>query len=331
MAVSAIQGVTMSTVRADLESINTDQALWLQNWEANKWCDVDENGVAGGAYIYDPVVVSLPGNKIHCFALGLNSNVFHKWYSPSSGWSAWTSMDKGGISAPIAVKHGVDNVSVFVVGFDNLAWVGLNTSDTAFTWKAVGDRVKTLRGGSLSACAYDGRLELIGIENSTGLVVQTYTSPANVWANSWTTWAGSGFCVSNPVIVSCKALCLDIFVFGETHTLKRLSYRGGETWGSWQDCLGTYLYDPTAVSVSPGRIDVFGIGADGKLYQNYVTITGMEVGTLTQKYIGELSISSPKTLVTSPGVFAVTTESVKGVYQQKFYESSNGVWAPQNA
>ncbi|APA06001.1 hypothetical protein sscle_01g007710 [Sclerotinia sclerotiorum 1980 UF-70] len=305
MAVSAIQGVTMSTVRADLESISTDQALWLQSWEANKWSDVDENGV-----------------------VGLNSNVYHKWYSPSSGWSAWDSMGKNSICAPIAIKYAVNKVAVFIIGFDNLAYAGLSTSDTAFTWTCIGDKLKKLKGGSITACGYDGRIILFGVELSSGKLIHTWTGPGNVWIDFWHTF--DGFCLSNPVMVSCKPDCVDVFVFGETHNLKRISSRNG-IWGSWQDCLGTYLYDPTAVSVSPGRIDVFGIGSDGQLYQSYVTITGMEIGTITSKSIGALSLSTPKTSVTSPGVFSVTTESAKGVYQQNFYESSNGVWVPQNA
>lgn len=74
---------------------------------------------------------------------------------------------------------------------------------------------------------------------------------------------------------------------------------------------------PTAVSASPNRIDVFGIGGDGQLYQSHVTFTGNEIGTLTQKLLGGTSLSSPKTSITSPGVFSVTTKKAKGVYQQK--------------
>ena len=73
---------------------------------------------------------------------------------------------------------------------------------------------------------------------------------------------------------------------------------------------------PTSISVSPGKIDVFGIGLDGYIYRSSATLTGSEVGSFTRTCIGATSISSPKVQVTSPGVVSVTTRKSKGVYQQ---------------
>ncbi|KAM0138105.1 hypothetical protein ACHAP3_003881 [Botrytis cinerea] len=332
-----LQGADISTTRNEVESISPDAALWVQNWEAKKWSDVDTNGVSGGVFIDDPVIISLPNGKVHAFANGANFNLYHKWYSQSTGWSSWVSTGKQNFSPPVVTHYGAataNTFAVFAIGINHLPYGGISTSDTDFTWTAIGDGVKKLRGGSLAALdrSYDQSMSIVGVELITGELLHTWTN-IGTWANSWETKTGAGYCLSNPTIVCCKATCIDIFVFAADRGLRQLIHRPGTGWGSWQNLSGGYAYDmkPTSISVSPGKIDVFGIGLDGYIYRSTATLTGSEIGSFTRASIGAPSISSPKVQVTSPGVFSVTTRKSKGVYQQIVYESSTGVWTPQGS
>lgn len=327
------QGVTISTTLNEVESISPDAALWVQNWEAKKWSDVDTNGVSGGIFIDDPVILSLPNGKVHAFATGTDYNLNHKWYSQSTGWSSWVSTGRQTFSPPVVTHYGAATANTFAVlilGLDHLPYGGISTSDTAFTWTAIGDGAKKLRHNSLVALdrSYDQSMSIVGVELTTGQLFHTWTN-VGTWATTWETWTGVSYCLSKPTIVCSKASCIDIFVFAADRGLWQLPHRPGTGWGTWKNLYGLYLYDPTSISVSPGRVDVFGIGSDGKIYQNTSTASGNEVAIFTQKCIGAPSGSSPKAQVTSPGVFSVTTRKSKGVYQQIVYESSTGVWVPQ--
>ncbi|KAF7901353.1 hypothetical protein EAF00_003574 [Botryotinia globosa] len=312
MAVSAIQGVVISALKAEMESISPDQASWIRDWEAKKWAEVDENGVSKS-----------------------DSRVYHKWYGQTTGWSTWVSTGQECYVTPVAINYGptMEDVAVFGTGWDGLPWAGIATSDSTFSFKKIGDRVKRIRDSSISACAYDGRISLIAVERATSQIVYTWYQN-DVWATSWTSFGGSFICCSKPVIVSCKPSRLDVIAFSENYNLMRLVYRGGSAgpagngWENWQNCSGSYMYNPSAMSISPGRIDIFGIGSDAQIYQSTITITGNEIGTVARTCIGGTSISSPKTQLISPGVFSVITRKSKGVFQQKYLNASTGVWTP---
>ncbi|KAF5874206.1 uncharacterized protein Bfra_004212 [Botrytis fragariae] len=327
---NSTQGVTIATAKNELESISPDSALWVQNWEAKKWSDVDVNGVS-----LDPVLISLPNGKVHAFAVGADLYLSHKWYSQSTGWSSWVSTTRKSASSPVVTHYGTataNTFAVFYVSLEHIPYGGISTSDTDFTWTAIGDGVKKLRSDSLAALdrSYDQSMSVVGVELTTGELLHTW-SAGGTWANAWETRSGAGYCLSKPTIVCSKALCIDVFVFAADRGLRQLTHRsGGIGWGTWQNLSGAYIYDPISISASPGRIDVFGIGLDGYIYRSTVTLTGNEVGSFTRTYVGAPSISSPKVQVTSPGVFSVTTRKSKGVYQQIFYESTTGVWTPSS-
>ncbi|TGO32676.1 hypothetical protein BHYA_0297g00080 [Botrytis hyacinthi] len=330
---TTLQGVNISTTQVEMESTTPSPALWVQNWEAKKWSDVDVNGVSGGTFIYDPVIISLPNGKVHAFAVNSEFYLNHKWYSQSTGWSSWVSTGRKSAFSPVVTHYGTATANTFAVLYvsllEHIPYGGISTSDTDFTWTAIGDGVKKV-SNSLAALdrSYDQSMSIIGVELTTGELLHTW-SAIGTWANYWETKTGAGYCLSKPTIVCSKNLCIDIFVFAADRGLRQLTHRaGGIGWGTWQNLSGAYVYNPTSISVSPGRIDVFGIGLDGYIYQSTVTLTGNEVGSFTRTCIGAPSISSPKTQITSPGVFSVTTKKSKGVYQQIFYESTTGVWTP---
>ncbi|TGO57501.1 hypothetical protein BOTNAR_0200g00180 [Botryotinia narcissicola] len=313
MAVSPNQGVVISTLKAEMESISTDHSLdgkyvsqtpkklhcskfaiwaentglfescidltWLSNteWEATKWCEVDENGVSG-----------------------TNGNCNHKYYSPSTGWSTWANTGKAFCDTPVALSYGSEKeyIGVFGVG----------------------------RPGSITDAPFANYVHIVAVNQSDSQLLGGWLDISI--CSTWSTFNPACYCLSNPVIISCKDGCLDIFVFADTMNLMRINFRSGSTWSAWQNLAGTYIHHPAAISVSPGRLDVFGIGSDAQLYRSSSTITGNEVGTFTQTCLGGTSISSPKIQIVSPGVYAVITEKSKGVFQQKYLENSTGVWTP---
>jgi hypothetical protein len=81
------------------------------------------------------------------------------------------------------------------------------------------------------------------VELGTGKALHTKTE-FHKWIDRWEIF--DEICLSNPVIVSCKASAADVFIFGESHSLKRLSMRK-RSWSGWLDCGGEYIYD---VSIS---------------------------------------------------------------------------------
>ncbi|TGO26047.1 hypothetical protein BPAE_0067g00190 [Botrytis paeoniae] len=306
--------------------------LALAHWEAKKWSDVDGNGVSGGIFMYDPVIISLPNGKVHAFAVGTDFYMSHKWYSQSTGWSSWVSTSRRSASSPVVTHYGAATANTFAVlyvSMDHIPYGGISTSDTGFTWQAIGDGIKKV-SDSLAALdrSYDQSMSIVGVEFTTGELLHTWTV-VGTWATSWETWTGAGYCLSKPTIVCSKTLCIDIFVFAADRGLRQLTHRPSTGWGTWQNLSGSYVYDPVSISASPGRIDVLGIGFDGYIYRSSATLTGNEVGSFTRTCVGAPSISSPKVRVTSPGVFSVTTRKSKGVYQQVFCESTTGVWTPQ--
>ncbi|TEY75126.1 hypothetical protein BOTCAL_0065g00280 [Botryotinia calthae] len=221
---TALQGATLSTTQSEVESTSLTPLQDLTN--------------------LDPVVISLPNGKVHAFAVGADLNLNHKWYSQPTGWSSWVSTGRKSASSPLVTHFGTATANSFVVL-------------TAFTWTAIGDgvkkvlygfRIKSLtlqrRSDSLAALdrRYDESMSIVGVELTTGDLLHIWTAKS-VWATTWETWTGSGYCFSKPTIVCCKALCIDIFVFAADRGLRQLTHRPGTGWGTWQNLGGSFVYD----------------------------------------------------------------------------------------
>lgn len=148
---SAPAVASRATTRLDVfwrASDNTVRQLYTSN-NGTSWAPITN---LGGAIVSAPAAVSWSGdnNRLDVFGRGVNNDLQWRWWTPSTGWSAWTSLggnapvtqadprpSPGGLtSAPAATgwetSTGAHRLDVFVRGADGAMWT--KTYTTAGGW-----------------------------------------------------------------------------------------------------------------------------------------------------------------------------------------------------
>ncbi len=81
---------------------------------------------------------------------------------------------------------------------------------------------------------------------------------------AWQAWESLGGQLVSPVEVIGRASALDIFAVGLDGSLQTRHWDGSQ-WGAWTSLGGSIFSKVSAVSWSPNRLDVFGVGRDSSL------------------------------------------------------------------
>jgi len=114
--------------------------------------------------LLDPDAITIGASSLHCFAIGLDSCLWHKTHDVNeavSNYAGWESLKGICLSAPYVTSWGPDHIAVFVAGADRAAWSCQWTRGGQWVWTSVGGRFPN---DSLTACCWgEGRIDLFGV------------------------------------------------------------------------------------------------------------------------------------------------------------------------
>lgn len=220
---------------------------------------VNENNL-GGEKIGDPSISSWEAGRLDAFARGSNNALWHKWYTPGTGWSSWASLFGTLTSGPDAVSWGKNRIDVMAQkDSSHLYHYYWNGS----TWNS--EVIEGSIYGDPTVSSWEsGRFDLFVRGTNNQLWHRAFTG------GSWTAWEPLGgisnYASPSPDAVSWGPNRVDV-VFLNGTTVEHY-YWTGTSWGS--DNLGGWVCaDPTITSTSSEHLDVFVKGCvDGGLWRD---------------------------------------------------------------
>src|SRR5581483_5562949 len=202
----------------------------------------DEYRVEGvfdtGSWAARPVVSWAP-NRLDIFGLGVDNDMFHKWWDGTSWPADWEWL--GGIfnSPPAAVSWGFGRLDIFGLGVDNTmfhkwwdpTWRapdGTNWGPSLTDWQSLGDTVG-FKSPPAAVSWGPNRLDVFGVGIGSVDTSQTITMFHKWWDS--TNW--------------------------------------GPSPADWEWLGGIFNSPPAAVSWGFGRLDIFGLGVDNTTFHKW--------------------------------------------------------------
>jgi hypothetical protein len=235
----------------------TDNRLWHRHLNRGRWFEWARHD--GLELASSPVADSMGPEHIHVFARGADGKLWQKAWQPT-GWSGWFCLE-GSLTGPPAVRSRTSNIcDVFVRGTDNRLWQRSWDTDHWTDWARHEDGF--VLGSSPVA-------DSMGSEH---VHIFALGADAQLWQKAWlaTGWQdwlplGGNF-ASDPAVRSRNPNVCDVFVRSADNRLWHRHFNSG-AWKNWAVHHDTELVaSPTANSMGPDHIQVFGQGTDGQIW-----------------------------------------------------------------
>jgi hypothetical protein len=236
--------------RLDVFVRGTDNNIY-RRWQQNGggWSGWDPIGSPNGGANSDPSAVSWGSGRIDLFVRGMDNALWHRAFSGS--WGNWESL--GGVltTGPDAASPGSGQVQVFLAGVNNQMW-RCTYSNSTCAWDQVTGGLASFDQSGVSPSA--GRTDVFARGITDGLLYHRF------WNGGWSAWENlSGPITGGPDAASWGGGHMDVFARMSDNQI----YHRWETTGSWAGWSvigappGGATSDPSAVSPSPNRIDLF--------------------------------------------------------------------------
>ena len=225
-----------------------------------------------GVGLGSPSTVSWAANRLDIFAVGLDGNLYHRWWD-GQNWGGPENLGGGNlINSPSAVSWAANRLDVFAIGSDgNLYHTAWNGS----TWSGFDNR----GGGNLinspSATSWAAnRLDIFAV-GSDGNLFHWWWDGQN-WGGAenrgGANLSGGAALFNSPSAAAWAANRLDVFAIGTDGNCYHVAWNGS-SWSGFENRGGTsstsgisLINSPSAVSWAANRLDIFAVGSDGNLY-----------------------------------------------------------------
>ncbi len=164
-----------------------------------------------GGFCTDGVgVSSWAPNRLDCFVVGNDRQLYHKWWD-GGAWRGWEALGGNLYSNPAAVSWGPNRIDVFALGGDHAMWHRWWDGSAWRGWESLGGFCTD--GVGVSSWA-PNRLDCFVVGNDRQLYHKWWDGGA------WRGWAplGGGL-YSNPAAVSWGPNRIDVFALGGDHAM----------------------------------------------------------------------------------------------------------------
>jgi hypothetical protein len=232
------------------------------------------NTVSQTPLIYSPAIVSPAPGEINVFSRGQDGRLWQNWYANSNWQANWNYIDgpSATSSAPVVISWGNGHMDVFETRNGQIWHDWYEPDSTGWRgWQPIGAPSGVWLGGSLAAVAQtSGKINLF-VRGNDGRLWQTWYANGN-W-QGWNYIDGPSTSSSSPTAISWGNGHMDVF-----------EIRNGVVWHDWYeaDSTGWRGWQPigapvgvtltgslAAVAQAPGKINLFGRGTDGRLWQTW--------------------------------------------------------------
>jgi Repeat of unknown function (DUF346) len=191
-----------------------------------------------GSWAARPVVSWAP-NRLDIFGLGVDNDMFHKWWDGTNWGPSRTDWERlGGTfnSPPAAVSWGPNRLDIFGLGVDNTMfhkwWDGTNWGPSRTDWEWLGGTQFISPPAAVSWAP--NRLDIfgVGVDNT---MFHKWWDGTN-WGPSRTDWVSLGDTqfISPPAAVSWAPNRLDIFGLDVDNVVRHNWSGDGTNWGGWE-------------------------------------------------------------------------------------------------
>jgi hypothetical protein len=222
-------------------------------------------GNVKGLGLSAPSVAAWSANRLDIFAIGLDGNLYHRWWD-GSAWNGPQNL--GGailINSPSLVSWTANRLDVFSIGSDGNLY---HHYQDAGVWHGP----ENLGGGQLinspSAVSWAAnRLDIFAIGSDGAFYHKAWNGSA--WNVGLENLGGTNL-INSPSAVAWAANRLDIFAIGGDGVLYH-KWWDGNSWNAGLENLGSgkIANSPSAVAWATNRLDIFAVGSDGVLYHKY--------------------------------------------------------------
>lgn len=215
--------------------------------------------------------ISWGQNRLDLFGRGVNNDLVHRWWDGVS-WSNWESLGGCILNNPSATTWGVNRIDVIAQGCndtgDNIyqKWF----DGTWHDWYNIGGR--TEQSPAITSWG-PNRLDIV-VRNTGNSLSHKIYDPA---LGGWTAWAGAGGgtgCMAGAPTMSTALGRLDVFGRDCSTSGNNLSHYSFTPAAGWSTVATRSIRldrDPVAVSLTPGKSEIFSINGSGSLFHRTFT------------------------------------------------------------
>jgi hypothetical protein len=250
----------------------------------------------GGTCLSAPAVTSWGTNRLDIFSIGIDSQLYHKWWNGTQ-WNDWKRLPAGKFTyKPTAISRGENRLDVFAIGFDkrlyHSSWNGTQWSN----WKAIEGSV-CIHGVAATSWG-SSRIDLFTV--GTNSVVYHNWGDGEQWSG-WKPlmiegqieWEKSSTSICAPAAVSSKPNRIDIFTLGIDNQVYH-AWGDGNQWMGWKKMGGPAIHGVAVASQGADRLDLFTISTDVEGTDNHLYLRSMQGDTWSDwKNLGGTCISAP--------------------------------------
>jgi Repeat of unknown function (DUF346) len=292
----------------------------------------------GAAWAGTPVVSWAP-NRLDIFGLGVNNDMFHKWWDGSSWGPSQADWEPlGGIfnSPPAAVAWAPDRLDIFGLGVNNDMfhkwWDGGSWGPSQTDWETLGG---TFNSPPVVVSWAPGRLDIFGLGVNNEMLHKWWDpawlgSDGTHWGPSQTDWEPlGGIFNSPPAAVAWAPDRLDIFGLGVNNDMFH-KWWDGSSWGpsqtDWETLGGTFNSPPAVVSWAPGRLDIFGLGVNNDMFHKWWDGSSWGPSQTDWEWLGGTFNSPPAVVSWAPNRLDIFGLGVNNEMLHKWRDGSS--WGP---
>jgi hypothetical protein len=264
----AVTTVARSPGVCNVYARGSDNALWQKAFFSAQWFNFGRHE-DGGVLSSSPAAGTMGPNHEHIFVQGTDGQLWQKWWTNTTGWSAWVPLGAppvGFQGAPAVISRSPDVCNVYVWGNDNALWQKAFFGSRWVDWTRHNDGVLASAPAVSSQGPAHEEVFVRGIDKQ--LWHKWWTS-----TGGWSSWlplgTPAGGFQGGPAAVWRNSSNGNVYVRGADNAVWERKFEGGQ-WLWWErHANGVLTADPAVGSMAPEHEHLFVRGTDGNLWQQW--------------------------------------------------------------
>jgi hypothetical protein len=220
-------------------------------------------------FVRSPVVARNADGRIEVFAVGSDTQLYHKWEYDSNGdWSSWVSLGGSWPGQPAIGMNTDGRLEIFIVGNQGQsgaalfhAWQTSPGSDLSWSnWTALAGDWPA--GTPAVTRNLAGGLQVFMRGLDSNLYSAWESNPGN--STNYTSWVSmGGIWNTDPVVANNQDGTMEVFLVGEGTQLYYNQENAQGNWSGWQSLGGSWPGQLSVTLNNQGELELFLVGDQG--------------------------------------------------------------------